>query len=64
MMISNKKIAFLKWGNFSHVNDFVYILLTKEFPDYEVEVINVWPDLVNELSLVNIIPDGLKRTER
>src|SRR5262245_8254906 len=39
----HKKIAFVKWGSFSHTNDSVEQELVRCFPEFEVEVIDLVP---------------------
>ncbi len=41
-----KKIAFIKIGSFSGKNIFVFDFLKKYFPECQVEVIDVWEDLI------------------
>jgi glycosyltransferase involved in cell wall biosynthesis len=41
-----KKIAFIQAGAFSYTNHFVHDMLTREFPDYELQVVHVWPNLM------------------
>jgi glycosyltransferase involved in cell wall biosynthesis len=50
-----KKIAFFKIGRFSHTNESVELLLRKEFPDYDLQVIHVWKDIVMRDLPINII---------
>ena len=45
--MSNKKIGFFKMGSFSHTNEKVKDLLIKNFPEYELEVIDIWDDLID-----------------
>lgn len=45
--MSNKKIGFFKMGSFSHTNKKVEEILIKNFPEYEIEVIDIWKDLIN-----------------
>lgn len=40
-----KKIAFIKKGTFSHINESVEELLKREFPDCQIEILNA-PDIV------------------
>src|SRR5574341_401596 len=37
-----RKIAFIKLGSFSHINENVRQQLEKKFPDFKVEIIDVW----------------------
>ncbi len=45
--VKNKKIGFFKLGSFSHTNEQVEKLLISNFPEYEIEVIDIWNDLLN-----------------
>ena len=45
--MSKKKIGFFKMGSFSHTNEKVKDLLIKNFPEYELEVIDIWDDLID-----------------
>lgn len=45
--MQKKKIGFFKMGSFSHTNDQVKNLLIANFPDHEVEVIDIFDDLLN-----------------
>jgi glycosyltransferase involved in cell wall biosynthesis len=38
---NSRKIAFIKGGSFSLINDRVYELLQREFPEYEIEVFDI-----------------------
>lgn len=40
-----KKAAFLKAGSFSHINNNVFNELTKNFPDFQFDVIDLMPDI-------------------
>ncbi|WP_309736489.1 glycosyltransferase family 4 protein [Chamaesiphon sp. OTE_75_metabat_556] len=53
-MSSVKKIAFIKYGGFSHINETIYEILTREFPSFEIETIDVFTDLVNTKDLTTI----------
>jgi glycosyltransferase involved in cell wall biosynthesis len=46
-MHRNRKLAFLKVGDFSHINASVLELLTTNFPDFHIDVIEV-PDLLSK----------------
>ena len=46
-VMSNKKIGFFKMGSFSHTNSKVKEILIKNFPEYDVEVIDIWDDLID-----------------
>jgi glycosyltransferase involved in cell wall biosynthesis len=45
--MQNKKIGFFKMGSFSHTNEKVKGILIENFPEYEVEVIDIWEDLIS-----------------
>ncbi len=47
-MHSKQKIAFIKSGGFSHINDSVFGLLSANFPSYQIETINIMPDLISK----------------
>jgi glycosyltransferase involved in cell wall biosynthesis len=48
MMIRSKgEVAFIKYGKFSHVNEKISQILKREFPNLEVDVIDVFSDLVS-----------------
>jgi glycosyltransferase involved in cell wall biosynthesis len=53
-MSDNRKIAFVKYGGFSHVNELVAEILAREFPDNDIETIDVFTDLVNTKDLLTI----------
>jgi glycosyltransferase involved in cell wall biosynthesis len=47
MMIRSKgKVAFIKYGNFSHINEMIFQILRREFPTLEVDVVDIFSDLV------------------
>jgi glycosyltransferase involved in cell wall biosynthesis len=48
MSVNKERIAFIKCGKFSHVNEIIHGIITKEFPDAEVEVIDILKDLVSD----------------
>jgi glycosyltransferase involved in cell wall biosynthesis len=50
-----KKIAFIKTGSFSLVNENVLNILTRHFPGVEIEIIDVEKDLVNSRAWLNLI---------
>jgi glycosyltransferase involved in cell wall biosynthesis len=55
MSIHHKqKIAFIKYGSFSHVNKKICQILTREFPQLEIEIIDVFTDLVDTKDLATI----------
>lgn len=45
--MGKNKIAFFKMGSFSHTNEKVIDILRKNFPEYELEVIDIWDDLID-----------------
>ncbi len=54
-MVQNKgKIAFIKYGNFSHTNEMIFEILVREFPNLEIDVIDVFSELVNNKDLATI----------
>lgn len=54
-MSHNKRIAFIKHGSFSHINKKVLESLAKEFPDYEIDVIDISQDKLNKKDLISYI---------
>ncbi len=40
-MVTPQKIAFIKDGSFSHINDRVYEMLQREFPGYDIEIFDI-----------------------
>jgi hypothetical protein len=53
-MSSKRKILFVKYGGFPHINEMVYKILVREFPSLEVETIDLFSGLVNNKDLANI----------
>jgi hypothetical protein len=49
----DKKIAFIKYGSFSHTNASVSAMLRQHFADYELEVIDV-PELLGRSQAASI----------
>lgn len=49
------KIAFFKLGSFSHINDSVYEILHTQFPQYEIDTIDVWEDITSKNDLFNFL---------
>ena len=52
---SAQKIALVKMGSFSLVNEYIKDLLTREFPDFEIDVIDIQQDLVSRKSPINML---------
>jgi glycosyltransferase involved in cell wall biosynthesis len=50
-MHSNQKLAFIKWGEFSHINASVIEMLTKSFPNFHIEVLEL-SDLISKKDVV------------
>ncbi|WP_354622641.1 glycosyltransferase family 4 protein [Psychromonas sp. MME2] len=46
-MLKSKKIGFFKMGSFSHTNEKVKNILIENFPEYDIEVIDIWEDLIS-----------------
>jgi glycosyltransferase involved in cell wall biosynthesis len=44
---SKGKVAFIKYGNFSHINEMILKIIAREFPTLEIDVIDVFADLVS-----------------
>jgi glycosyltransferase involved in cell wall biosynthesis len=54
MQVQNKlKIAFIKYGNFSHTNEMILQVFSQEFPNVDIDVIDLF-SLVNSKDLVTI----------
>ena len=53
--VESNKIALVKLGNFSHVNENMIELFPKLFPGHELRVIDVQDDIVSVKNPVNII---------
>ncbi len=53
-MSSKRKILFIKYGGFSHINEMVYEILTREFPGLEIETIDLFSNLINTKDLATI----------
>ena len=49
------KIAFIKWGSFSHTNDNVLTQLLKQFQDYHIDVFDIPTDLVNTIDFIGAL---------
>lgn len=52
--MTRNKIAFVKRGSFSHINDSLVQGLAKGFPDFSVDVIDVYRDLIDPWEPRNI----------
>ena len=51
------KILFIKWGSFSLINDSIYKILESEFPDMDIDVIDVydiWRKKVGNRQYLNV----------
>jgi glycosyltransferase involved in cell wall biosynthesis len=53
-MDRKQKVAFIKIGNFSHINDSVLQLLTTNFPNFDIEVIDI-SDLISKKDVLTLI---------
>ena len=54
MQIQNKrKVAFIKYGSFSHANEMILQVFSKEFPDLDIDVIDLF-SLVDSKNLATI----------
>ena len=49
-----KKIAFIKQGTFSNINPHISHILERHFPEYQVEVIDIWEDVIRKGDLLNL----------
>jgi glycosyltransferase involved in cell wall biosynthesis len=54
-MSNKRKIAFVKYGDFSHTNEMVFKILNREFPDFEIETIDIFSNLVSTKDLATIL---------
>ena len=54
MTQTKEKIAFIKSGDFSHINEMTFGIISQEFPDAEIEVIDILTDLVSDKDLLTI----------
>ena len=54
MTHAKEKIAFIKSGDFSHINEMTLEIISQEFPDAEIEVIDILTELVNNKSLLTM----------
>ncbi len=52
---SLKKIAFVKIGSFSNTNQSVLNLLKKEFPNYKIDVIDIFEEIAQPKTIKNIV---------
>jgi len=50
-----KKILFQKFGSFSHANANIYKILEVEYPEYKIEVIDVWDIIKNKMAFYHFI---------
>ena len=49
------KIAFIKLGSFSHINDSVLDILRSQFPNVQIDVIDIWDDITSKTDPVNML---------
>jgi hypothetical protein len=56
---SKDKVAFIKYGKFSHINEMIFQMLRREFLTLEIDVIDVFSDLVTNKDWKTILY-GLK----
>lgn len=52
-MLINNRIAFIKMGTFSHTNESVLTVLKDRFPNYTIDIIDIWDDIVKITSFKN-----------
>lgn len=52
--MSKGKIAFLKNGSFSHLNEFIFETLSKAFPEYVVDIYDIKKDIINPVHFINL----------
>lgn len=48
---SDRRIAFIKQARFSHINEHIAQILERNFPQYTLEVIDLWDDVVRSHKL-------------
>ena len=46
-----RRILFIKFGKFSHINRSVLEILKKEYSDYEIDIVDAWQVLKNKISI-------------
>lgn len=49
------QILFVKFGSFSHINDMVYRLLREEYPDYDLDILDIRDTLKYKISYYHLI---------
>lgn len=49
------KVAFIKHGKFSYTNDSVLEILTTNFPNFQIEVIDIFTDLISKKDLAVLV---------
>jgi glycosyltransferase involved in cell wall biosynthesis len=50
-----QKIAFVKYADFSHTNTKVLEILKTNFPEFQIDVIDIFPDLIGTRDPLNLI---------
>jgi glycosyltransferase involved in cell wall biosynthesis len=53
-MYSKQKMAFIKIGKFSHVNDILPKLLVNNFPGLNIDIIDIFSDLLNKKDVLTL----------
>jgi hypothetical protein len=51
----SSKILFLKLAGFSNINDAVFKILESEYPECEIETIDVWQLIKHETSIFHLL---------
>ncbi|MDP6683008.1 MAG: glycosyltransferase family 4 protein [Desulfobacterales bacterium] len=54
-MKKDGNFAFIKIGSFSHINDSVVQALRNSFPNYEIDIIDIWHDIIKRYDVLNFI---------
>lgn len=50
----SKEFAFIKAGSFSTINDNLLHALKKQFPDYKIDIIDIWSEIFQRRELANL----------
>lgn len=53
--MSKNRIAFLKNGSFSHLNEFIFEALSKAFPEYVVDIYDIKEDIITPVHFNNLL---------
>ncbi len=50
-----KKIAFIKHGDFSYINKRVIEILQENFPDFEIDIIDIFTELISRKDILSLV---------